>query len=106
VDVGVGPSAGAVLRVTEWGQLGYRQMYPASVRVGDFGREFPAIIETSNELGAGPAFIQSKDRQVCSGEIGVGLDVFVAGAYAGVCVDEFADFLGGILFIDFKNDDM
>ena len=105
-DVGVGPSFGAVVRVTKYGQLGYRQMAPASLRVGDFGRQMPFLIESSNELGVGPAYVDSSDRNVCDGEIGLGADVLVAGAYAGVCVDEFADFVAGIFFIDLKHDDL
>lgn len=105
VDVGFGPSAGAVVRVTEYGQVGIREMLPASVRVGDLGRRFPGMIETSNEFGIGPAYVESTDRSVCPGEIGLGADVMLAGAYAGVCVDEFADFLAGLVFIDFKGDD-
>jgi hypothetical protein len=106
LDVGVGPSFGAVVRVTKYGQIGYRQMAPASLRVGDFGRQMPALIETSNEFGVGPAYVDSADRKVCDGEIGLGADVLVAGAYGGVCVDEFADFVAGIFFIDLKDDDI
>jgi hypothetical protein len=106
LDVGVGPSFGAVVRVTKYGQLGYRQMAPASLRVGDFGRQMPVLIESSNEFGVSPAYVDSADRKICDGEIGLGADVLVAGAYGGVCVDEFADFLAGIFFIDLKNDDI
>jgi hypothetical protein len=106
IDVGVGPSFGAVVRATKYGQVGYRQMAPASLRVGDFGRQMPILVEASNELGVGPAFIESKDRSVCAGEFGVGADLLVAGAYGGVCVDEFADFIAGIFFIDLKDDDL
>ena len=106
LDVGVGPSFGAVVRVTKYGQLGYRQMAPASLRIGDFGRQMPVLIESSNEFGVGPAYVDSADRKVCDGEIGLGADVLVAGAYGGVCVDEFADFVAGIFFIDLKDDDI
>lgn len=106
VDAGVGPAVGAVVRVTEYGQLGYRQFAPFSLRVGGFGRKFPAIIERSNEIGAGPAFLQSPDREVCVGELGAGLDLFLVGAYGGVCVDELADFVAGLFFIDIKDDDL
>jgi hypothetical protein len=105
-DVGVGPSFGAVVRVTKYGQVGFREVMPASVRVGDFGRQMPFLLETSNEFGVGPAYVDSADRKVCDGEIGLGADALVAGAYAGVCVDEFADFLAGIFFIDLKDDDI
>jgi hypothetical protein len=106
LDVGAGPAAGAVIRVTEYGQVGYRQMLPASVRVGLLGRRFPAMIEHSNELGIGPAFLDSKDRRVCPGEIGVGADLLFVGAYGGICADEFVDFLAGIFFLDLKDDDL
>jgi len=106
IDVGVGPSFGAVARATKWGQIGYRQMAPASLRVGDFGRQMPFLLETSNEFGIGPAYVNSSDRHVCDGEFGLGADLLVAGAYGGVCVDEFADFIAGIFFIDLKDDDL
>ena len=106
VDVGVGASVGAVVRVTEYAQLGYRQMAPVSLRVGDFGRQFPVLVETSNEIGVSPAFKQSADRDVCSAEIGLGGDLLIVGAYGGICLDELADFVGGLFLIDFKDDDM
>ncbi len=106
VDVGVGASVGAVVRVTEYAQVGYRQMLPVSLRVGDFGRQFPAMVESSNEFGISPAFKQSADRQVCTAEIGLGGDLLIAGAYGGICLDELADFIGGIFMIDFKGDDL
>ena len=106
VDVGVGASIGGVVRVTEYAQLGYRQMMPVSLRVGDFGRQFPVMVESSNEIGISPAFKQSADRDVCEAEIGLGLDVLLLGAYGGVCLDEVADFVGGIFLIDFKGDDL
>lgn len=105
VDVGVGPSAGAVVRITEYGQFGYRQMMPGSLRIGDFGRDWPVIVERSNEFGAGPGYASSRDREVCPGEVGAGLDLFIAGAYGGICVDELADFVAGIFFADLKDDD-
>lgn len=106
VDVGVGPAFGAVARVTKFGQIGYRQMAPASLRIGDLGRQMPVMIESSSELGVGPAYVSSSDRDVCDGEIGLGADLLVAGAYGGICVDEFADFVAGIFFIDLKDDDL
>jgi hypothetical protein len=106
VDVGVGASVGGVVRVTEYAQLGYRQMMPVSLRVGDFGRQFPVVVESSNEIGVSPAFKQSADRDICEAEIGLGLDVLLVGAYGGVCLDEVADFVGGIFLIDFKGDDL
>lgn len=106
VDVGVGASVGAVVRVTEYAQVGYRQMAPVSLRVGDFGRQFPVLVETSNEIGISPAFKQSADRDVCSAELGLGGDLLIVGAYGGICLDELADFVGGLFLIDFKDDDM
>lgn len=105
IDVGVGPSVGAVVRVTEYGQVGFREMVPGSLRVGDLGRRFPVMIETSNEFGIGPAYVESSQRKVCPGEVGVGGDVLVAGAYGGVCLDEVVDFLAGLVLIDLKDDD-
>ena len=105
VDVGAGPATGVVVRLTKWGQVGYRTMAPASLRVGIRGREIPVFIERSSELGVGPAFLQSHDREVTTLEIGAGADLFLAGAYVGVSIDEFFDFLGGWVGIDFKNDD-
>ncbi len=106
VDAGVGPAFGGVVRVTKYAQAGYRQMLPVSLRVGDFGRQMPIVVEASNEIGVSPLFIESKDRNTCPGEFGLGADLFVVGAYGGVCVDEAVDFLAGIFFIDLKDDDM
>lgn len=106
VDVGVGASVGAIVRVTEYAQVGYRQMAPVSLRVGDFGRQFPVLVETSNEIGVSPAFKQSADRDVCKAEVGLGGDLLIVGAYGGICLDELADFVGGLFLIDFKDDDM
>ena len=50
-------------------------------------------------------FSRSKDRSVCPGEIGLGVDLFL-GVYAGICVDELADFATGIFFLDIKDDDL
>ena len=105
VDVGVGGAYGGVLRLTEYGQAGYRQMAPGSLRVGLFGRDWPVLVETSNEIGAGPAFVQSKDRKICSTEIGVGVDL-IAGGYGGICLEELVDFVGGVFFLDMKDDDL
>lgn len=106
VDVGVGASVGGVVRVTKYVQAGYRQMAPVSLRVGDFGRTFPVMVESSSEIGVSPAFKQSADRDVCEAELGLGLDVLVVGGYGGVCLDELADFIGGIFLIDYKDDDL
>ncbi len=106
VDVGVGPAVGGVIRVTEYAQAGVRTMMPASLRIGDFGRELPITLEASNEFGISPAFRQSKDRNVCPGEVGAGADLLIVGAYGGVCLDEVVDFVAGIFFLDPKDDDI
>jgi hypothetical protein len=81
-------------------------MMPVSLRVGDFGRNFPVIVESSNEIGISPAFKQSADRDICTAELGLGLDVLIVGGYGGLCLDELADFVGGIFLVDFKGDDL
>lgn len=106
VDLGVGPAVGGVVRLTKYGQAGIRTIAPASLRVGAFGRDWPAMIEHSNEFGIGPAYVKSKDREVCDAEFGLGLDIFLVGGYAGVCLDEFADFVGGVFTADPKKDDL
>lgn len=106
VDLGVGPAAGGVVRVTKYAQAGYRQMLPMSARVGLMGRRAPFMLENSNELGISPAFVQNNSREICAGEVGVGLDLFIAGGYAGICFDEVVDFVGGIFTLDPKDDDL
>ena len=69
-DVGVGPSLGAVIRVTKYGQVGVRTFIPLSARVGLLGRRAPAMIETSSEMGVSPAYKKSRDRKICAAEIG------------------------------------
>lgn len=105
-DIGVGPGVGAVVRVTKWGQLGYRQMLPASLRIGNFGRSAPARIEPFEEIGIGPFFRESSVRTVCPGEVGAGVDALLFGVYAGVCVEEIFDFGAGVLFFDPMDDDL
>lgn len=105
VDVGAGPAIGAVARISRYGQVGYRQMAPMSVRIGDFGRKEPVLVESSNEMGIGPIFKQSKDRTVCKGELGLGLDLGL-GAYVGICSEELFDFAAGIFFLDPADDDI
>ncbi len=105
VDVGVGPAIGGVVRVTQSGQAGYRRMLPFSLRIGDFGRTSPFLVETDDELGSGRQFKESDDRALCTGEIGLGLDLGL-GAYAGVCSEELLDFFAGLFFIDLEADDI
>jgi len=106
IDAGVGPAVGGVVRVSKYGQLGYRKPYPSSVRLGLFGRKPPFLVETAEEYGIGPAFVQSKERPVCRGEVGLGIDLFIISGYAGVCADEAADFLAGLFFFDTAHDDL
>ncbi len=104
-DVGAGVSYGAVARISKYGQVGYRDMAPMSLRIGDFGRDYPVLVERSSEFGIGPGYFDSKDRKICPGEVGVGADVFLVGAYGGICVEELLDFVAGIFFLDIMGDD-
>ena len=106
VDVGVGPSFGAVARVTKWGQVGYRDMEPLSIRVGLRGRRLPIFVERSAEFGIGPTFLTSPERSVRPLEFGAGADLILAGAYFGLSIDELADFCAGILGFDPGDDDI
>lgn len=105
-DVGVGPSFGAVMRITKYGQIGARTFMPMSARVGLLGRRAPAMIETDTEIGFGSVYKKSHKRSACWGEVGAGADLFVAGAYLGLCPDELIDFIGGIFLFDLKDDDL
>lgn len=105
VDAGAGLATGGVVRITEYGQAGLRTMRPASLRIGAFGRKAPWLMERSNEFGIGPSFVRSKDRQICTGEIGVGVDLFIVGGYGGICVEELFDFALGLVLLDPRDDD-
>ena len=105
-DVGVGPSFGAVARITKYGQVGYRTFSPISLRVGPRGRKLPVFVERSSEIGVGPAFLQSHDREVTDAEVGLGADLILVGAYAGISFDELVDFIAGFACIDIKSDDL
>ena len=105
-DIGVGPSLGAVARVTKYGQVGYRQMLPASLRIGNFGRDWPVKLEYGEEIGAGPLFAESRVRNTCPGEVGAGVDLLLFGIYAGVCTEEILDFGAGLVFFDPLDDDL
>lgn len=105
-DVGIGPGIGAVARVTKYGQFGYRQMLPASLRVGNFGRDWPVKLEYGEEIGIGPLFAESRVRNTCPGEIGGGIDLLVFGVYAGICTEEIVDFGTGLFFVDLLDDDI
>lgn len=105
IDAGVGPSFGAVVRVTKYAQVGYRGMSPLSLRFGGFGRNPPFLAESSNEFGIGPGYVNSKDREICKGELGAGVDLLLFGAYIGFCPEELVDFIGGIFTFDIMDDD-
>lgn len=104
-DIGVGPALGAVVRVTDYGKIGARVVTPVSLRVGLFGKDWPFLIEHSNELGIGPLYLESGERKVTPLEVGAGFDFFLFGAYAGISIDEAADFLSGIIGEDISDDD-
>ncbi len=105
-DIGVGPSLGAVVRVTPYGQAGARFMMPVSLRAGLRGRKLPVFIEHTNELGVGPLFLSSDDRKPSILEVGAGADLFLVGAYAGISIDSIADFALGIFGLDPSDDDL
>lgn len=106
IDVGIGPSFGAIVRITRYFPIGYRAVTPASVRIGMHGRRAPIFMESSSEFGIGPVFVASEHRDITPVEVGAGVDLFVAGAYVGFSFDELADFLLGIFGVDFKEDDL
>ena len=105
LDIGIGPSLGGVVRVTKYAQAGYRQMLPFSLRAGLAGRHSPVFIESSNEFGAGPAFVSSSDRHVERAEVGLGVDLLVAGVYFGIDFGAVPDFFAGFVGFDPSKDD-
>jgi hypothetical protein len=105
LDVGVGPSYGIVVRPTEYLQAGYRKFNPVSARVGLMGRRSPVLIERTNEMGFSLGYLEAPDRKACDFELGLGLDLFIAGGYAALCPVEIFDFFGGIFDFDPKKDD-
>ncbi len=106
VDVGVGPSAGAVVRITPYAQAGVRLMMPLSVRLGLRGRRSPVFVEHVNEMGIGPTFLSSNDREPSILEIGVGADLFLAGFYVGISLDSIGDAIVGFAGFDPAEDDL
>lgn len=105
LDVGLGGSGGAVLRVTRYGQLGGRYVNPLSARIGLRGRQAPFFLEKYSEYGFGPNFQQTPNRHVTPYELGIGVDA-VVGGYVGFSFDELFDFLAGFLLFDPKQDDL
>ena len=106
VDAGAGLGMGAVVRVTQWGQLGYRDQAPGMLRVGGFGRDWPVFVETNSELGVGVAFTETPQRNLCKGIVGAGADLFIIGGHIGVCPEEIVDFFLGIFTVDIMEDDL
>lgn len=105
-DLGVGPSLGAVGRITPYGQFGVRFMMPVSLRVGLRGRRSPVFLEHTNEMGIGPAFLSSDSRRPSPLEIGLGADLLLVGAYAGISIDSIGDALAGFVGFDPAEDDL
>ena len=106
-DVGVGVSAGAVLRVSRYAQLGLRGFWPVSWRLGLHGRWYPIFAERLPEFGISPNFRTNRPRHLSTtpAELGAGVDLGLIGGYFGFSFDELFDFVLGIIFIDFKGDD-
>jgi hypothetical protein len=106
VDVGVGPAVGAVARVTKYGQVGARLMMPVSARVGLRGRKIPVFIEHTSEMGVGPLYLDSPQREATPLEVGAGVDLILVGAYVGISVDSIFDALTGFVGFDISEDDL
>ena len=106
VDAGVGPAYGGTIRMTRHLQASYREFEPGSLRVGAMGRRAPIMWEHSDESGVAPVdFSPSTQRDVCTYEIGVGVELLAGGAYMGFCPEEVVDFVAGIFFLDTEDDD-
>ncbi|MCB0323192.1 MAG: hypothetical protein KDD69_06440 [Bdellovibrionales bacterium] len=105
-DLGVGVSYGGVVRVTRYGQLGFRGFAPRSVRFGIRGRRSPIFVERFPEYGIGPNFVNTGARLPSQFEVGLGLDALLIGAYAGLSFDELVDFFAGLILLDPKQDEV
>lgn len=105
LDVGLGGGVGVVATATQALQIGARPLYPASARLGLFGREAPLLIETEGDLGITPTFTAAHGRTRAPSEVGLGIDL-LAGVYAGVVVEEIFDFIAGLAFFDPSGDDL
>ena len=107
IDGGIGPSLGGAVRLTRYVQIASRKFAPASLRIGAMGRRLPIMLESSDEQGIEPfAYSPSTQRDICTYEVGLGLEFIIAGAYLGICPEEFFDFIGGIFLLDFEHDDL
>lgn len=105
-DLGIGPSYGGVIRVTRYGQIGYRQFDSWSLRLGLHGRQSPLFLEKVPESGFITNFHGTVQRRVDEFEIGAGADIGIAGAYLSVSPDQLVDFFGGIFGFDPLDDDL
>lgn len=105
LDAGIGTSRGGVVRLSRYANIGERNVAPGSLRLGVFGRDLPIRLEEQDEGGAFSDYRFSADREVCSAEFGLGLDLIVGG-YVGLCLDELPDLAGGIFFLDPSDDDI
>jgi hypothetical protein len=106
VDAGVGPGFGGTVRATRFLQASYREFEPGSLRIGALGRRIPIMWEDSSEHGVAPIdFAPSTQRDICTYEIGAGIELFAVGAYVGFCPEEAVDFLAGLFFLDTEQDD-
>ncbi|HMO16495.1 MAG TPA: hypothetical protein PKA63_01705 [Oligoflexia bacterium] len=106
VDVGVGPAVGAVARITPHGQVGARLMMPLSLRLGLRGRKSPVFIEHTSEMGVGPLYLDSPQREPTPLEIGIGADLLIFGAYFGISIDSIFDAITGFAGFDISEDDL
>ena len=105
-DVGLGPAVGGVVRLTKYGQFGYRKFHDSSLRIGNIGRDWPGFVERSNEEGFGPWFQQSTQREICTGELGGGVDLVLVSLHLGLCTEQLFDFGAGVIFFDPMDDDL
>jgi len=106
LDVGAGVGYGGVIRPTKYLQAGYREFEPGMLRIGLMGRRAPVMIEEKREEGFGRDYGRQSKRKVSPGEFGLGIDLGLIGAYGGVSLDSAADFVLGIVGIDFEDDDI
>ncbi len=105
LDLGLGVGYGAVMRPSKPLQFGYRKIEPGMVRVGLMGRRAPVMFESRTESGFGDDYRENPRREVSTGEFGVGVDLGIVGAYAGLGVDSLGDFVLGLAGIDLEDDD-
>ena len=105
-DVGIGPAYGGVLRLTRWGQMGYRKTAPWSFRLGLRGRKLPGFLERGEESGFGPWYSSDGNREISAGELGASADLGIFGVSAGLSVDGLFDFILGFTTLDVSDDDL